>query len=102
MNIEKAANCMAELGHVNRLSIYRLLVKAGPDGLPVGEIGRKLKIPGSTLSHHIQRLVVVGLVKQEKQKQTIFCQPLFKQLTTVINYLTSECCQGKSYKTNKC
>lgn len=94
MNIDRAAKCMAELGHAKRLSIYKLLVKAGPDGLAMGEIGRKLKIPNSTLSHHIQRLANVDLIKQDHKKQFIYCIAQFKQLSALINYLSAECCQG--------
>ena len=57
-----AAKKLAELGHVTRLSIFRYLVKVGDDGASVGQIQEELNIPGSTLSHHISRLVAVGLI----------------------------------------
>ena len=56
MNEETAAARMEALGHSTRLSIYRLLVKAGDDGLVVGDIQRALDVPASTLSHHLAKL----------------------------------------------
>lgn len=94
MKIEHAAKCMAELGHVKRLSIYKLLVKAGPQGMATGDIGRELNIPGSTLSHHIQRLVAVNLVEQNQEKQFIHCKAKYKKLNELIDYLTDQCCQA--------
>jgi len=86
---------MAELGHTKRLSIYKLLVRAGPNGLAVGDIGQKLKIPGSTLSHHIKRLMQVGLVEQEPVKQILYCKPVYQQLDKLIQFLNKECCQDQ-------
>ena len=59
MELENAAKRCAELGNTTRLSIFRLLVRAGKNGLSVGNIQKNLGIPGSTLTHHIQRLVKV-------------------------------------------
>ena len=92
MQIETAADCLAELGHKTRLEIFRHLVKAGPQGVPVGEIQSLLDIPGSTLSHHINRLVSVGLVVQRREGRTLYCEPQFQQLDTLIEFLQDECC----------
>ena len=53
MDLNTAANALRELGHPTRLSIYRELVRAGHEGLPVGELQKHLEIPASTLSHHL-------------------------------------------------
>ncbi len=82
----------AELGNTTRLLIFRLLVRAGKDGLPVGEIQRNLGIPGSTLSHHIQRLVHVGLVNQRRDSRVLYCEPQFEAVRELADYLVSECC----------
>lgn len=94
MDNETAARMLAELGNTTRLEIFRLLVRAGPDGLPVGEIQEHLDIPGSTLSHHVSRLVWAGLVSQERQGRTLICRPRHDQLDRVIGFLQAECCQG--------
>lgn len=92
MELESAAKRCAELGNVTRLSIFRLLVKAGPKGLPVGEIQKELDIPGSTLSHHIQRLVQVGLIHQRRESRVLHCEPQFDAVRELAEYLLSECC----------
>lgn len=98
MNTKIAAACMAELGHERRLAIYKLLVKAGPTGLSVGEIGKKLKIPGSTLSHHLRRLNSVKLIHQKQEKQTIYCHATYQQLNALMAFLTKSCCQDSPCK----
>ncbi|EMH2077949.1 ArsR/SmtB family transcription factor, partial [Citrobacter freundii] len=57
MDLNTAANALRELGHPTRLSIYRELVRAGHEGLPVGELQKYLEIPASTLSHHLSALI---------------------------------------------
>jgi ArsR family transcriptional regulator len=92
MENELAAKRLAELGHNTRLSIFRYLVKVGCEGAPVGEIQAKLGIPGSTLSHHLNRLVSVGLVRQVRQSRTLYCVPQFDILKELIEFLMAECC----------
>ena len=94
MNIEKAAAQLAELGHTTRLEIYRVLVRAGHSGLPVSSIQSKLNIPGSTLSHHISRLVKVGLVSQLREGRVLRCTAQYQELDGLIHFLSKECCQG--------
>lgn len=92
MENEVAAKRLAELGHITRLSIFRYLVKVGCDGAPVGQIQEKLGVPGSTLSHHINRLVSVGLIEQVRDSRTLYCVPQFDALKELIDFLLSECC----------
>ncbi len=94
MLLTDAATTWAELGNATRLSIFRLLVKAGPAGIPVGEIQRLLDIPASTLSHHIRRLMQVGLVVQRRESRTLYCIARIDILRELIDYLLSECCTG--------
>jgi len=65
MTDERAADCFAALGNRTRLRLLRLLVRAGVEGLNVGDAQRLLKLPGSTLAHHLAALVQAGLVTQE-------------------------------------
>ncbi|NVK26024.1 MAG: helix-turn-helix transcriptional regulator [Gammaproteobacteria bacterium] len=92
MKIEKAAAQLAELGHVTRLEIYRILVKAGRTGMPVSAIQERLSIPASTLSHHISRLVRVGLLLQTREGRVLRCNAQYKELNTLVAFLTEECC----------
>lgn len=94
MKLEDAARRLGELGNLTRLSIFRYLVKVGPDGVPVGQIQRALSIPGSTLSHHISRMVAVGLIKQDRESRTLYCTAQYNALQELIDFLKSECCVG--------
>lgn len=98
MENEIAAKKLAELGHVTRLSIFRYLVKVGDDGASVGQIQEELNIPGSTLSHHISRLVAVGLIRQVRESRTLHCIPQFEVLNELIEFLKSECCSEAKCK----
>lgn len=89
-----AAHRLAELGNTTRLAIFRYLVKAGHQGAPVGQIQKEFGIPGSTLSHHISRLVRVGLVEQRRESRTLHCIPQYEALTELIDFLQAECCSG--------
>ncbi|MEW6981246.1 ArsR/SmtB family transcription factor [Colwelliaceae bacterium 6471] len=94
MKLEKAAIQLAELGHVTRLEIYRILVKAGHEGLPVSAIQSQLSVPGSTLSHHISRLVRAGLVSQVREGRVLRCNAQYQELNALIAFLSDECCIG--------
>lgn len=92
MKIETAASQLEALGNTTRLTIYRTLVRAGESGLPVGKLQLKLDIAGSTLSHHIKKLVEVNLVSQERQATTLICRANYTSMNGLIGYLADECC----------
>lgn len=88
------ARALAALGHDARLSIFRLLVKAGDDGLRVSDIGEHLGIAPSTLAHHLSTLVDAGLVLQDRQGREVFNRIDFPVMHALVGFLTSECCAG--------
>ena len=92
MELNQAARCLEKLGNPIRLGVFRLLVRAGHEGLSVGEIQDHLGIPASTLSHHLSHLVNVGLVVQERQGRQLICRPAFALMDGLIDFLTAECC----------
>lgn len=92
MQTETAAKRFAELGHITRLEIFRLLVRGGQEGMPVKEIQAALDVPGSTLSHHITRLVSVGLVVQRREGRILYCIPQYEELFRLVEFLQEECC----------
>lgn len=92
MKIETAAAQMEALGNITRLTIYRTLVRAGEGGLAVGKLQIKLDIASSTLSHHIRKLVDVGLVSQERHATTLICRANYASMNGLIGYLSDECC----------
>jgi DNA-binding transcriptional ArsR family regulator len=94
MQIEKAAKCLAELGNSSRLSAFRLLVQAGPGGLPVKDIQTHLGIPQSTLSHHIAHLVSAGLVSQTREGRVLRCRVEYEKIQEVLSFMLEDCCSG--------
>ncbi len=88
------ARALAALGHDARLSIFRLLVRAGEDGLRVGDIGDHLGLPPSTLAHHLSTLVASGLVLQDRHGREVFNKVDYPAMRQVLSFLTSECCAG--------
>ena len=92
MKLQQAAEQFAELGHATRLEIFQILVKAGETGLPVSMIQQQLSVPGSTLSHHISRLVRVGLLIQIREGRVLRCYAQYQELNHLIDFLTEECC----------
>ncbi len=94
MKHTSAALSLAALGHDTRLTIFRLLVRAGHDGLNIGEIGQHLEMAASTLAYHLKTLVDAGLVTQERQGRQIVNRVDFNVMHQTVSFLTSECCAG--------
>ena len=94
MNDEQLAKCLAELGNITRLKVFKLLIKAGEKGLAVGVIQEKLQVPGSTLSHHITKLCSANLLRQEREGRVLNCIANYEVLDTVISELKNQCCAG--------
>ena len=92
------AKSLAALGHDARLSVFRLLVKAGEEGLSVGEISQHLELAPSTLAHHLRALVNAGLVEQEKQGREVINRTDFAAMQQTVDFLTSKCCEGVETK----
>ena len=94
MDVNHAARCLEKLGNPTRLEIFRLLVKAGDEGLAVGAVQEHLGVPASTLSHHVAHLVNVGLVRQAREGRVLRCTPNFALMDQLIGFLTKESCTG--------
>jgi DNA-binding transcriptional ArsR family regulator len=92
MKLAIAARQLESLGNPIRLQLYRALVRAGADGLPVGTLQAKLEIPASTLSHHIRSLKDAGLITQERQATTLICRAHYPAMNDLVGYLVNECC----------
>lgn len=92
MKLEHAARQMEALGNPTRLQVYRTLVRAGDSGMPVGRLQEKIGIAASTLSHHLHRLILTGLVTQERQSTTLICRANYPAMDALIGFLADECC----------
>lgn len=92
MNIRNTAARLEALGNPTRLAIYRLLVRAGDTGLSVGKIQQALDLAGSTLSHHLKSLLIVGLVRQDREGTTLICRANYPVMRALVEFLVAECC----------
>lgn len=91
---EHAADALAALGNRTRLRIFKLLVRAGPEGTNVGNIQRMLNVPATTLAHHLTTLARAGLVEQERRGREVICTANYKAVNEVVEYVRAECCAG--------
>lgn len=92
IELHSAAPILAELGNETRLAIVRHLVRAGGNGLMVGEIQRATGVPGSTLTHHLRRLCQVGLVSRTRRGSALWCTADTRLVHSLARYLIEECC----------
>ncbi len=91
--LERAASTFAALGSEQRLSVLRALVRAGPAGLSIGELGGRTGITGSTLTHHMKILSQAGLVTQARRGRSIICAAAaYGEVRALSDFLLSECC----------
>lgn len=91
-----AIEALAALAQESRLALFRLLVAEGPQGLPAGEIGERLRIPAPTLSFHLAQLARAGLVSSRRDGRSIIYAADFTGMNSLIAYLTENCCGGKT------
>jgi ArsR family transcriptional regulator len=96
MDIDTASRRLAELGNPTRLQIVRLLVRAGRDGLAIGELQARLGVPASTLAFHLRGLVTAGFVEQEKQGRSIRCTIDSRGINATLAFVKENCCAGFS------
>jgi ArsR family transcriptional regulator len=85
---------LAALAQDNRLDTYRLLVQAGPDGLPAGRVAAALGLPPNTLSFHFDRLRQAGLVSVRRAGRSMIYAARFDTMRSLLGYLTENCCGG--------
>jgi DNA-binding transcriptional ArsR family regulator len=87
-----AVEALKALAHDTRLATYRLLVRAGPEGLAVGEIGDRLKLPAPTLTSHLNVLRHAGLVRDVREGRSIRCRADYTRMNALLGFLTEKCC----------
>ena len=93
LSLAQAASTFAALGSEQRLHVLRILVRAGPAGLSIGELGQRSGVTGSTLTHHMKILSAANLVRQERQGRSIICAAAaYDEMEGLVTFLLSECC----------
>jgi DNA-binding transcriptional ArsR family regulator len=94
MDKPDAIASLAALAHETRLDIYRLLVEAGPAGLPAGVIADRIELAGPTASFHLNHLKQAGLVTFRREGRSLIYSADYSQMNGLVAYLTDNCCQG--------
>ena len=97
-NVEtkQAIEALGALAQASRLAIYRLLVQAGPAGMPAGAVGERLGLPPATLSFHLAHLTRAGLTTSRQQGRFVIYAADFDGMGRLLAYLTEDCCDGKA------
>jgi ArsR family transcriptional regulator len=85
---------LAALAQDNRLDVFRLLVQAGPDGLPAGQVAQALGLAPNTLTFHFDRLRNAGLVTVRREGRSMIYAARFDTMRGLVKYLTDNCCAG--------
>lgn len=92
METMQAVTALSALAQESRLTIYRLLVGAGPEGLVVGRIAETTSIPAATLSFHLKTLTHGGLIKGQQEGRYVRYVADFDAMHCLIEYLSENCC----------
>ena len=96
MEMTQAVQALSALAQSSRLSIFRLLVQAGPEGMAAGTIGEKLDLPPATLSFHLAGLTRAGLADSRQDGRFVIYSANFPGMNQLLAYLTENCCGGNS------
>ncbi len=94
MKKNDALGALAALAQDNSLDVYRLLVRAGPTGLPAGSVAGALKLAPNTLTFHLDRLRNAGLVTVRREGRSMIYAARYETMNALLDYLTENCCAG--------
>ena len=89
-----ALAALSALAHEHRLAVFRLLVQAGPDGMPAGTIADALGLPASSMSFHLAHLHRAGLVDQRRDGRSLIYTAAYPTMNALMGFLTENCCGG--------
>jgi ArsR family transcriptional regulator len=92
VDTKQAIAALAALAQETRLTIFRMLVEAGPSGLPAGTIAERLGLPASSLSFHLAHLTRAGLLAQKRHSRSLIYSADFAVTDALVGYLTENCC----------
>ncbi len=96
MKTNQAVELLAALAQETRLSIFRALVQAGPEGLAAGRIAEAVATPASTLSFHLKELSSAGLVRSRQDGRFIYYSADYAAMNELVTFLGEKCCVGVS------
>ena len=89
-----AVMALAALAQDNRLDVFRLLVQAGPDGMPAGAVAEALDLAPNTLTFHFDRLRMAGLVTVRLEGRSMIYAARYEAMNDLLGFLTENCCGG--------
>ncbi|MGD9967547.1 MAG: ArsR/SmtB family transcription factor [Hyphomonadaceae bacterium] len=96
MRSKQAIDALGALAQESRLAVFKLLVRAGEDETPAGEIARELRVPASTMSTHLAILERAGLIRSRREGRTIYYRADLDGMTDLMAFLIEDCCQGRA------
>jgi ArsR family transcriptional regulator, arsenate/arsenite/antimonite-responsive transcriptional repressor len=96
MEKAQAVAALAALAQDSRLDVFRLLVQAGPHGLPAGQVAASLALAPNTLTFHFDRLRQAALVTVRRDGRSMIYAARFDTMNAVIGFLTENCCRGSA------
>lgn len=95
MEIKDAVTVLNSLAQPVRLRVFRLLVKAGEEGMCAGDLSRELDIPKNTLSFHLKELSHADLVDAEREGRSIIYRLRTERMRALMQFLVEDCCEGR-------
>lgn len=96
METASALSALAALAQESRLAVFRLLVQAGPEGLPASKVAEALGLPPSSLSFHLKELTHANLVVPRQEGRFVIYAARFDTMNALLGFLTENCCGGSS------
>jgi len=95
MEIQTTVAALSALAHEGRLTVFRELVQAGPEGLAAGEVSRRVGVAPNTLSASLTVLAHAGLVRSRRDGRSIIYAAQYEQMAALLSYLVKDCCNGR-------
>jgi len=96
MDVELALEALSALSHETRLWVFRLLVQAGPQGLPAGEIAEALGSRQNTMSSHLKTLAMAALIDSERDGKRVVYKANYDTVRELVLFLMQDCCAGNN------
>jgi DNA-binding transcriptional ArsR family regulator len=92
--LPRAVDLLSALAQGHRLAVFRLLVKAGPEGLPAGVIAQEVGVRPNTLSTHLAILGHTGLVNARREGRSVIYAADYGAMRALLGFLVADCCGG--------
>lgn len=96
MGSKQAIDALGALAQESRLATFKLLVRAGEEEMPAGDVARELRVPASTMSTHLAILERAGLIQSRREGRTIFYRANLGGMTNLMAFLIEDCCEGRA------